>query len=134
MAKNITLMGADYPQVPAVALPQTGGGTATFYDINVIDSLDSDSSTDALSAKQGKKLNESKISYVTGYVPVWMYYTTFINTTKAAVESTLRASIGQNFVVFACLSGMSDGTENGIYLVTRNGTYSGTTRFIKLGT
>lgn len=35
MAKNITLMGADYPQVPAVQLPQTGGGTATFYDIDI---------------------------------------------------------------------------------------------------
>lgn len=34
MAKNITLMGADYPDVPAVQLPQTGGGTATFYDID----------------------------------------------------------------------------------------------------
>ena len=35
MAKNITLMGADYPQVPAVQLPQTGGGTAIFYDIEI---------------------------------------------------------------------------------------------------
>ena len=58
MAKNITLMGADYPQVPAVQLPQTGGGTATFYDINVVDNLNSDSETDALSAKQGKILKE----------------------------------------------------------------------------
>ena len=33
MAKNISLLGADYPGVPAVQLPQTGGGTATFYDI-----------------------------------------------------------------------------------------------------
>ena len=33
MAKNISLLGADYPDVPAVQLPQTGGGTATFYDI-----------------------------------------------------------------------------------------------------
>lgn len=57
MAKNITLMGADYPDVPAVQLPQTGGGTATFYDIQVIDNLNSDSSTDALSAKQGKQLD-----------------------------------------------------------------------------
>lgn len=59
MAKNITLMGADYPDVPAVQLPQTGGGTTTFYDIQVIDNLNSDSSTDALSAKQGKVLNEN---------------------------------------------------------------------------
>ena len=31
MAKNVTLMGANYPNVPAVALPQTGGGTAMFF-------------------------------------------------------------------------------------------------------
>ena len=58
MAKNITLMGADYPQVPAVQLPQTGGGTATYYDINVVDNLNSQSATDALSANQGRVLNE----------------------------------------------------------------------------
>lgn len=63
MAKNISLMGADYPDVPAVQLPQTGGGTATFYDIQVIDNLDSDSSTDALSAKQGKVLNNKIPKY-----------------------------------------------------------------------
>ena len=33
MAQNITLMGASYSDVPAVTLPKTGGGTATFYDI-----------------------------------------------------------------------------------------------------
>ena len=32
MAKNITLLGASYSAVPAVQLPQTGGGTATFID------------------------------------------------------------------------------------------------------
>lgn len=32
MSKNITLMGASYPDVPAVELPQTGGGSATFSD------------------------------------------------------------------------------------------------------
>ena len=57
MAKNISLMGADYPDVPAVELPQTGGGKAVFYDINVVDNLNSTSSTDALSANQGRVLN-----------------------------------------------------------------------------
>ena len=33
MAKNITLMGASYSDVPAVLLPQTGGGTASFTDV-----------------------------------------------------------------------------------------------------
>ena len=32
MAKNITLLGASYSAVPAVELPITGGGTATFID------------------------------------------------------------------------------------------------------
>lgn len=32
MAQNITLLGASYSAVPAVTLPKTGGGTATFYD------------------------------------------------------------------------------------------------------
>ena len=34
MSKNITLLGANYSAVPAVSLPQTGGGTATFYDVS----------------------------------------------------------------------------------------------------
>ena len=32
MAKNITILGASYQEVPAVTLPKTGGGTATFID------------------------------------------------------------------------------------------------------
>lgn len=32
MAQNITLLGASYSNVPAVTLPKTGGGTATFID------------------------------------------------------------------------------------------------------
>lgn len=37
MAKNISLLGADYPAVPAVQLPKTGGGTATFYDMDPVE-------------------------------------------------------------------------------------------------
>lgn len=33
MSQNITLMGASYTAVPAVNLPKTGGGTATFTDV-----------------------------------------------------------------------------------------------------
>lgn len=33
MAQNITLMGANYEDVPSVTLPRTGGGTASFVDI-----------------------------------------------------------------------------------------------------
>ena len=34
MAQNITLMGASYSDVPAVELPKTGGGTASFTDVS----------------------------------------------------------------------------------------------------
>lgn len=33
MAQNVTLMGANYPDVPAVVLPKTGGGSATFVEL-----------------------------------------------------------------------------------------------------
>ena len=33
MAQNITLLGASYTDVPAVELPKTGGGTASFTDV-----------------------------------------------------------------------------------------------------
>lgn len=34
MAQNITIMGASYSDVPAVTLPKTGGGTASFTDVS----------------------------------------------------------------------------------------------------
>ena len=42
MAKNITLLGASYPDVPAVDLPQTGGGTARFVDPSPTTAQDAD--------------------------------------------------------------------------------------------
>ena len=38
MAQNITLLGASYPDVPAVTLPKTGGGTAVFTDTSAVSS------------------------------------------------------------------------------------------------
>lgn len=35
MAQSITLLGASYPDVPAVDLPKTGGGTARFHDRDI---------------------------------------------------------------------------------------------------
>lgn len=47
MAQNITLMGASYSAVPAVTLPKTGGGTASFTDV-------SDTTAAAADVAQGK--------------------------------------------------------------------------------
>lgn len=41
MAKDIELLGATYPDVPAVTLPTAGSGTATFYDMDDITYVES---------------------------------------------------------------------------------------------
>lgn len=47
MAQNITLLGASYQAVPAVTLPKTGGGTASFTDVT-------DTTADASDVATGK--------------------------------------------------------------------------------
>lgn len=47
MAQNITLLGASYEDVPAVELPKTGGGTASFTDVT-------DTTAEAEDVAQGK--------------------------------------------------------------------------------
>lgn len=47
MAQNITLLGANYPDVPSVNLPKTGGGTASFVDVT-------DTTADASDVASGK--------------------------------------------------------------------------------
>lgn len=42
MAQNVTVAGAAYSDVPAVALPATGGGTASFYDVSATTATASD--------------------------------------------------------------------------------------------
>lgn len=42
MAQNITLLGASYSNVPAVELPKTGGGTASFTDVTDTTAVASD--------------------------------------------------------------------------------------------
>lgn len=47
MAQNVTIQGASYSDVPAVELPKTGGGTATFTDT-------SDTTADAVDVASGE--------------------------------------------------------------------------------
>ena len=97
MAKDISLLGADYQGVPAVELPQTGGGTATFYDIQVVDNLTSTSTTDALSANQGRVLNE-KTTKTTNQIATGLYSETI---GALNIYCCTRASIPQNGVAIS---------------------------------
>lgn len=56
MAQNITLLGASYPDVPAVTLPKTGGGTATFTDTSDANAVASDISTGKTAYVNGVKI------------------------------------------------------------------------------
>ena len=64
MAKNITLLGASYPDVPAVMLPQTGGGTATFTDTSVTTAAAGD-------VVKGKKFISAAGVETTGTFDIW---------------------------------------------------------------
>lgn len=79
MSKNITLLGASYSAVPAITLPQTGGGTATFYDADGSQTVTSNGTYDVTSLSE-MVVNVSggggASNFVTG---------TFIGTTKGEI-------------------------------------------------
>ena len=64
MAKNISLLGADYPDVPAVVLPQTGGGTATFTDTSATTAAPGD-------VVKGKKFVNANGVETVGTFDIW---------------------------------------------------------------
>lgn len=59
MAQDITLLGVDYADVPAVELPKTGGGTASFTDVT-------DTTAVAADVAQGKVFYLADGSQATG--------------------------------------------------------------------
>lgn len=68
MAQNITLLGANYSNCPAVLLPKTGGGMARFDDATVTTAIASD-------VVQGKIFINSSGSQDTGTLVIQHYYT-----------------------------------------------------------
>ena len=75
MAQNVTIQGASYPDVPAIVVPKTGGGSALFSDTSVTTATASD-------VKSGKKILLADGSEATGtYSYTWQGdHAEFINT------------------------------------------------------
>lgn len=75
MSQNVVIAGASYSNVPAVSIPKSGGGNATF-----VDSSDANASASYIGSGKTAYVNGSKItgtatSYVSSetlYVPNWM--------------------------------------------------------------
>lgn len=62
MAQNITIMGASYSDVPAVTLPKTGGGTASFDDTTDADATAGEIAQGKTAYVNGIKVSGSAIS------------------------------------------------------------------------
>lgn len=112
MAKNITLMGASYSDVPAVNLPQTGGGTARFDDVSVTTATASD-------VAQGKVFVASDGTITTGTASGGGGASNFVTgtftgtTTGVAMDVTLSYS-GDGYPIAVAIyptSGYQTGTD-----------------------
>lgn len=68
MAQNVTLWGADYPSVPQITVPKTGGGTADFTDV-------SDTTATASEVLAGYTFHDAAGAAVNGSVVIQHYYT-----------------------------------------------------------
>ena len=68
MAQNITLMGASYSAVPAVTLPKTGGGTASFTDVT-----DTTAAAADVAACMKALLAEKDCIYLCSFVSFWIF-------------------------------------------------------------
>ena len=91
MAQNVTLLGADYPDVPSVILPKTGGGNAIFTDV-------SGTTASATDVKNPKKFYLPDGSFETGSY-VWDFkgddatlLQTIYQTTATALSATSYAT------------------------------------------
>ena len=82
MAQNVTVQGASYSDVPAVTLPKTGGGSATFYDTTI--ASNGAAATDIASGK----LAYVNGSLITGTATGGSSWTKIGNTTELTVSTT----------------------------------------------
>lgn len=104
MAQDITLLGAQYEDVPGVTLPKTGGGTATFYDVT-------DTTAAAEDVVKDKVFVSSTGSITIGTGDFDMFIASYGHSTYAEVL----AAYQKNMIVYARASSNSNpgtGSQN----------------------
>ena len=126
MAKNITLLGASYSDVPAVNLPQTGGGTARFTDTSVTTAVESD-------VASGKIFIKADGSTATGTgggggssknAQAHESTTRATSSTYTSVNSFTCTKAGTYTVYYSCMRSSTSGTSGSQLYI--NGTAYGT--------
>ena len=127
MAKDITLLGANYPDVPAVDLPKTGGGTARF--------VDQDTKKDLQTAVSDPTASGTSVTFI---ATLSQNEQGVISATKKTVQS---ASQSESGLMSATDKTKLDGVATGatanvgtITGVTMNGASKGTSGDVDLGT
>ena len=88
MAQNVTLLGADYPDVPSVILPKTGGGNAEFVDTSI-----SDNAANSSDIANGKK------AYVNGELMTGNAVYEWYGTSSTAAGTAAKSVTCSDFVL-----------------------------------
>ena len=115
MAQNVTVQGASYSDVPAVVLPKTGGGTATFTDTTI--------STNAAAAGD---IASGKLAYVNGSLVTGTASGGSSKNTQV-VQGTTRTNSSTMTAIGAEMTVSKAGTYDVYWSAYRNNTSTGYT-------
>lgn len=89
MAKNVTIAGASFPDVPAIEVPKTGGGTASFWD------MDTDIAYMGVNAEWLQQIYDKEYKLADTVYNTWSPSTSAKAIVATATAGTFKADLSQ---------------------------------------